>query len=150
PGLRGEFLCIPAAGPTRRRVVLFGSRAVGQILRGRIRLFRRDCRRLGAARIHVAGTAGARPVTSLGQAQDSGRFSPATVAALESQTGTDHAAAMADAEATANVPARAPMLDEQLRDAARLVISPSGQADDDRLQAAFDLLRTHAPVYWVD
>ena len=41
-------------------------------------------------------------------------------------------------------------LDDQLRDAARLVISPSGQADDDRLHAALKLLRKHAPVYWVD
>lgn len=37
-----------------------------------------------------------------------------------------------------------------LRDAARLVISPSGNADDGCLQAAFKLLRAHAPVYWVD
>jgi cytochrome P450 len=41
-------------------------------------------------------------------------------------------------------------LDDQLRDAARLVISPTGHADDDRLQAAFKLLRARAPVYWAD
>ena len=40
--------------------------------------------------------------------------------------------------------------DDHLREAARFVISPSGHADDDRLQAAFKLLRAHAPVYWVD
>ena len=41
-------------------------------------------------------------------------------------------------------------LDDRVREAARLVISPSGHADDDRLQAAFKLLRAEAPVYWVD
>jgi cytochrome P450 len=30
------------------------------------------------------------------------------------------------------------------------VISPSGHADEERLQTAFKLLRAHAPVYWVD
>jgi cytochrome P450 len=41
-------------------------------------------------------------------------------------------------------------LDDQLRDAARLVISPSGHADEDRMQDALRLLRAQAPVYWVD
>jgi cytochrome P450 len=41
-------------------------------------------------------------------------------------------------------------LDDALRDAARFVISPGGHADDDRLHAAFKLLRARAPVYWVD
>lgn len=35
-------------------------------------------------------------------------------------------------------------------DAARYVISPDGHADDERLQAAFKLLRAEAPVLWVD
>jgi cytochrome P450 len=35
-------------------------------------------------------------------------------------------------------------------EAARFVISPEGQADDARLQAAFKLLRAEAPVLWVD
>ncbi len=34
--------------------------------------------------------------------------------------------------------------------AARFVMSPGGHADDDRLQTAFKLLRSRAPVYWVD
>ncbi|HME26852.1 MAG TPA: cytochrome P450 [Acetobacteraceae bacterium] len=38
----------------------------------------------------------------------------------------------------------------QLPEAARLAISPDGHADDASLQAAFKLLRTHAPVLWVD
>src|SRR5580700_4122606 len=46
-------------------------------------------------------------------------------------------------------PSASAALDDQLRNAARFVISPSGHADDDRLQAAFKLLRAHAPVYWV-
>ena len=39
---------------------------------------------------------------------------------------------------------------DRLMDAARCVISPGGHADDERLQTAFRLLRTEAPVYWVD
>src|SRR5262249_56425876 len=38
----------------------------------------------------------------------------------------------------------------RINDAARFVISPDGHADDARLQAAFNLLRTEAPVFWVD
>ena len=38
----------------------------------------------------------------------------------------------------------------QIREAARFVISPEGHADDDRLQAAFKLLRAEAPVLWVE
>lgn len=38
----------------------------------------------------------------------------------------------------------------QIREAARFVISPDGHVDDDRLQAAFKLLRAQAPVLWVD
>jgi cytochrome P450 len=41
-------------------------------------------------------------------------------------------------------------LDDRLREAARFVTSPSGQADDERIQTAFKLLRETAPVYWVD
>jgi cytochrome P450 len=41
-------------------------------------------------------------------------------------------------------------LDDKLYAAAQFVTSPAGQADEDRLQAAFKLLRTNAPVYWVD
>jgi len=37
-----------------------------------------------------------------------------------------------------------------LREAALFVTSPDGHTDDDRLQAAFALLRTKAPVYWVE
>jgi cytochrome P450 len=40
--------------------------------------------------------------------------------------------------------------DDRLREAARFVTSPGGQADDERIQAAFRLLRATAPVYWVD
>jgi cytochrome P450 len=40
--------------------------------------------------------------------------------------------------------------DSRLREAARFVISPDGHADDARLQDAFKLLRTEAPVLWVD
>jgi cytochrome P450 len=39
---------------------------------------------------------------------------------------------------------------DQIREAARFVISPDGHADDARLQAAFKLLRAEAPVLWVD
>ena len=38
----------------------------------------------------------------------------------------------------------------ELLEAAQFATSPGGQADDDRLQAAFRLLRAKAPVYWVD
>ena len=38
----------------------------------------------------------------------------------------------------------------RLREAAALVISPAGHADDTRVQTAFRLLRDHAPVYRVD
>jgi len=41
-------------------------------------------------------------------------------------------------------------LDDQLYEAARFVISPGGHADEERLQAAFKLLRAQAPVYWVE
>src|SRR5690349_904378 len=41
-------------------------------------------------------------------------------------------------------------IDTCLHEAARFVISPDGHADDERLQAAFKLLRAEAPVYWVD
>ena len=37
-----------------------------------------------------------------------------------------------------------------LRAAALFVTSPDGHTDDDRLQAAFALLRAKAPVYWVE
>jgi cytochrome P450 len=37
----------------------------------------------------------------------------------------------------------------QLREAARFAISPNGHADEESLQAAFKLLRVHAPVFWV-
>jgi cytochrome P450 len=40
--------------------------------------------------------------------------------------------------------------DSHLHEAARFVISPDGHADDARLQVAFKLLRTEAPVFWVD
>src|ERR1700733_11848790 len=40
--------------------------------------------------------------------------------------------------------------DSRLHEAARLVISPDGHADDASLQAAFKLLRAEAPVLWVD
>jgi cytochrome P450 len=40
--------------------------------------------------------------------------------------------------------------DSHLHEAARLVISPDGHADDERLQVAFKLLRAEAPVLWVD
>jgi cytochrome P450 len=40
--------------------------------------------------------------------------------------------------------------DSQIHEAARFVISPDGHADDARLQAAFQLLRAEAPVFWVD
>jgi cytochrome P450 len=46
--------------------------------------------------------------------------------------------------------AKAVALDAELLDAARFVISPNGHADDDRLQAAFKLLRARAPVHWVE
>jgi cytochrome P450 len=66
----------------------------------------------------------------------------------------EHATIMAGAATTLRCPMQASeasdALDDQLRDAARFVISPSGQADENRLQAAFKLLRAHAPVYWVD
>jgi hypothetical protein len=66
----------------------------------------------------------------------------------------DYAAGAVGPEIIAQYPgqqhAEIAALEDQLRDAARLVISPSGHADDDRLQAAFKLLRAHAPVYWVD
>ena len=39
---------------------------------------------------------------------------------------------------------------DQLREAARFVISPVGHADDAILQAAFKLLRAEAPVFWVE
>jgi cytochrome P450 len=42
------------------------------------------------------------------------------------------------------------LVPETVGEAARIVISPSGYADDERLQAAFRLLRSEAPVYWVD
>ena len=38
----------------------------------------------------------------------------------------------------------------RLREAALLVVSPDGHLDDARLQAAFKLLRSKAPVYWVE
>lgn len=41
-------------------------------------------------------------------------------------------------------------IDTRVRDAALFVISPDGHTDDDRLQAAFALLRAEAPVCWVD
>ena len=41
-------------------------------------------------------------------------------------------------------------LDDKLYAAAQFATSPGGQADEDRLQAAFRLLREKAPVYWVD
>src|SRR5689334_4603149 len=41
-------------------------------------------------------------------------------------------------------------IEERLREAARFVISPDGHADDEKLQAAFKLLRAEAPVLWVD
>jgi cytochrome P450 len=37
-----------------------------------------------------------------------------------------------------------------LREAALFVTSPDGHIDDDRMQAAFALLRAKAPVYWVE
>jgi cytochrome P450 len=40
--------------------------------------------------------------------------------------------------------------DAQLREAARFVISPDGHADDASLQAAFKLLRTQSPIFWVE
>jgi len=40
--------------------------------------------------------------------------------------------------------------DSELHEAARFVISPDGHADDEKLQAAFKLLRAEAPVLWVD
>jgi cytochrome P450 len=39
---------------------------------------------------------------------------------------------------------------DPLHEAALLVISPDGQLDEVRLQAAFALLRSQAPVYWVE
>ncbi len=44
----------------------------------------------------------------------------------------------------------APALEARLREAALLVISPDGHLDDARLQAAFKLLRSKAPVHWVE
>jgi cytochrome P450 len=41
-------------------------------------------------------------------------------------------------------------VETEIREAARFVISPAGHVDDDRLQAAFKLLRAQAPVLWVD
>jgi cytochrome P450 len=49
-----------------------------------------------------------------------------------------------------NEPAATANETHELREAARLVTSPGGQADEDRLQDAFRLLRAEAPVYWVD
>ena len=64
------------------------------------------------------------------------------------------ATAQIDLESVALTPGQHPRsaanLDDQLRDAAQFVTSPSGQADDERVQAAFKLLRANAPVYWVD
>src|ERR1700733_12609015 len=45
---------------------------------------------------------------------------------------------------------RSAATDSRLHEAARLVISPDGHADDASLQAAFKLLRAEAPVLWVD
>jgi cytochrome P450 len=45
---------------------------------------------------------------------------------------------------------RLPPSEARLREAARFVISPEGHAQEARLRAAFKLLRTEAPVYWVD
>jgi cytochrome P450 len=50
-------------------------------------------------------------------------------------------------------PVRDPNADPReatVREAARFVVSPHGQADDDRLGAAFQLLRAEAPAYWLD
>src|ERR1700759_2724920 len=41
-------------------------------------------------------------------------------------------------------------IDSDVHQAARLVISPDGHADDAKLQAAFKLLRAEAPVLGVD
>jgi cytochrome P450 len=65
-------------------------------------------------------------------------------------------AAITDSEPASSYPApdeRLPPIaaaDSQLQEAARFVISPDGHADDERLQAAFELLRAEAPVLWVD
>ncbi len=65
-------------------------------------------------------------------------------------------AAVADSESASRCPAPDDRLppsaatDCQIHEAARFVISPDGHADDERLQAAFKLLRAAAPVVWVD
>jgi cytochrome P450 len=41
-------------------------------------------------------------------------------------------------------------LDHALRQAALLLVSPDGHADDVRLNAACKLLRAHSPVHWLD
>lgn len=41
-------------------------------------------------------------------------------------------------------------LDDALHEAALLLVSPEGHADDERLNSACKLLRRHCPVYWLD
>jgi len=64
----------------------------------------------------------------------------------------DHSgvASLERAPAPARPDERQPNTEAQIAEAARFVISPGGHADDDRLQAAFKLLRAEAPVLWVD